>query len=162
MILSNSTPIIHLGKVGRLNLLQKCFGHLYIPEEVFLEISAVPESLEAVLLQRALTEKWIEMEKNPLDPKLDLFLELDLGELKAISLALKKKKPLLIDDKAGKQVAILFHVEAHGTLFVILEAYRRKLVSRQEAVDIVNRMMRNEFYISSDVYVLFLELIAQK
>lgn len=159
MIISNSTPIIHLGKVGRLDLLQKCFGDLYIPEEVFLEISAVPESLEAILLQRALTEKWIEMEKIPLDPKLDLFLELDIGELKAISLALKKKKPLLIDDKAGKQVAILFHVEAHGTLFVILEAYRQKLVNRQEAVDIVNRMMRNEFYISSDVYALFLELI---
>lgn len=159
MIISNSTPILHLGKVGHLNLLQKCFEKISIPEEVFLEISALPESIEAILLQQALAEKWIEMEKVPLAPELELFSGLDIGELKAISLALKKRKPLLIDDKAGKQVAILFHVEAHGTLFVILEAYRRKFISQDEAIGIVNSMMRNEFYLASEVYALFLELI---
>lgn len=162
MIISNSTPILHLGKVGHLNLLQKCFTKISIPEEVFLEISTFPKSLEAILLHRALAEKWIEMEKVPLAPELELFSGLDLGELKAISLALKKKKPLLIDDKAGKQVAILFHVEAHGTLFVILEAYRQKYINRNEAIKIVNRMMRNEFYLASEVYALFLELIDMK
>ena len=162
MIISNSTPILHLGKVGHLDLLRKCFSKISIPEEVFLEISAFPESLEAILLHQALAEKWIEMEKVSLAPELELFSGLDIGELKAISLALKKRKPLLIDDKAGKQVAILFHVEAHGTLFVILEAYRQKCINRNQAIEIVNTMMRNEFYLSSEVYALFLELINER
>lgn len=162
MIISNSTPIIHLGKVGYLHLLQKCFSRITIPEEVFVEISAFPESLESILLRRALTEKWIEMEKVPMAKELESFSELDIGELKAISLALKKKEPLLIDDKAGKQIAILFQVEVHGTLFVILEAYHQTFINRDEAIEIVNKMMRNEFYLTSEVYALFLELINQK
>ncbi len=162
MIISNSTPIIHLGKVGYLDLLQKCFRKIIMPEEVFLEISAVPESAEAILLHQALTQKWAGIEKVPLAKELEPFSALDVGELKAISLALQKKKPLLIDDKAGRQAAVLFQVEAHGTLYVVLEAYRRKFVSRDKAIEIVNSMIRNEFYLSSDVYVLFLELIEEK
>lgn len=161
MIISNSTPILHLGKVGHLNILQKCFTRVSIPEEVFLEISAFPESIEAILLRQALAEKWMEMEKIPLAEELKPFSGLDEGELKAISLAIKKKKPLLIDDKAGKQVAILFHVEAHGTLYVILEAYHQKFINRNEAIGIVNRMLQNEFYLAGDVYALFLEFIGK-
>ncbi len=162
MIISNSTPIIHLGKIGHLSLLQKCFGKVSLTEEVLLEISTLPQSLEAILLRQAIAEKWIEVEKILLARELEPFSGLDVGELKAISLALKKKRPLLIDDKIGKQVARLFHVEAHGTLFVILEAYRQKLLKRAEAIEIVNSMMRNEFYLSSEVYALFLELIKRK
>ncbi len=161
MIISNSTPLIHLGKVGYVQLFQKCFGDITIPEEVFLEISVLPKSIEAILLHQALAEKWIKIEKVPLAPELELFSGLDVGELKAISLALKKRKPLLIDDKAGKQVAALFQLEVHGTLFVILQAYRHKYIDRTQAIEIVNKMMRNEFYLSSEVYALFLELISQ-
>ena len=37
VIISNSSPIIHLAKIGRLNLLQEFYGTLIIPKAVYEE-----------------------------------------------------------------------------------------------------------------------------
>lgn len=162
MIISNSTPVIHLGKVGHLDLLQKCFQEVLIPVEVYDEILIIPESMEAVLLQQAIAHGWMKKEHLKIPKLLERFSGIELGELKAISLALERKKPLLIDDHLAREVAQLFQVEVHGTLYVLLEAYQRKMMTKQSAIEMLHRMMKNQFYLSSTVYATFLELINKK
>ncbi len=162
MIVSNSTPIIHLGKVGKLKLLQECFQKVFIPEEVYQEINALPKSIEAVLLQQALQERWMHKEKVIISAELEKFSWLDQGELHAIALAMQKKKPILIDDKVAKQVAAIFKIEVHGTIYVILKAYEKKFLNKEDAIRTVNDMMKNEFYLTSDVYALFLEELGKR
>lgn len=43
-IVSNTSPLIWLSKVGRIKLLKKLFGEVIIPEEVYIE--AVEKELE--------------------------------------------------------------------------------------------------------------------
>lgn len=161
MIISNTTPLIHLGKVGKLTLLKDCFGKITVPVEVLREIRAVPGSAESILAEQAASAGWLISEQVERHPKLEHFQGLDPGELKAITLALHTKLPLLIDDNVAKAVARLFGVEVHGTLYVLLRAYKSKLLSKPDTIAVVKAMMRNEFYLSSEVYALFLELLEQ-
>lgn len=39
IIVSNTTPLSELAKVGQLNLLQKLFGKIIIPQEVYNEVT---------------------------------------------------------------------------------------------------------------------------
>lgn len=38
-VVSDSTVLIGLGKIGKLNLLREIFSKVYIPEEVFKELA---------------------------------------------------------------------------------------------------------------------------
>ena len=41
IIVSNTTPLSELAKVGQLDLLQKLFGKIIIPQEVYNEVTTV-------------------------------------------------------------------------------------------------------------------------
>jgi uncharacterized protein len=37
VVISNSSPIIHLAKIGRLSLLERLYSRILVPEKVYLE-----------------------------------------------------------------------------------------------------------------------------
>ena len=158
MIVSNSSPLIALGAIGRLELFRKCFKQVLIPPGVYGEISEKEESPEFISLQKGIREKWIEVEKIELLSTLKTDT-LGQGEKEAISLAAKHKVVLIIDDDSAKAYAAIMGVESHGTLYLLILAVRRNIVSRKEVIEIVNLMMSKGFYISTDVYGWFLQEI---
>lgn len=159
MIISNTSPLIHLAKVGRLSLLPLCFQKVLIPEEVYEEIKCQPYSIEVIGIDRALQDGWLQRERVIVRKELASFPGIDKGELKAIALALEKKRPLIIDDKVGRIVATVLGVEAHGTLYVLLQARKNKLLTSEEVIGLLNMMIKNDFYLANDVYVEFGELL---
>jgi len=44
-----------------------------------------------------------------------------------------------------------------GTLYVLLEAYIKKLLTKQEVIKLVNELIYSGFWISQDIYIKFLE-----
>ncbi|MCP4695957.1 MAG: hypothetical protein GY862_03770 [Gammaproteobacteria bacterium] len=85
---SNSTPLIHLAKIGKLELLRDFFGTVLIPQAVFNECVAEGRGYEdATLLAQV---QWL-MVKPASDTNLVKLLNMDLdrGEAEAIVLALK-------------------------------------------------------------------------
>lgn len=158
MIVSNSSPIISLGAVGRLDLFKKCFKEVIIPSEVYEEISCKKDSPECLSLQKAIAEKWITVEKIDLLSTFQTAM-LGSGEKEAISLAAKHQAILIIDDDIAKTYAKIMGVESHGTLYVLLRAVRKNFLNKKEAIDLLNHMMKAGFYISTEVYGLFLEEI---
>ncbi|MBI2669472.1 DUF3368 domain-containing protein [Candidatus Woesearchaeota archaeon] len=158
MIVSNSSPIISLGTVGRLELFQKCFQEVAIPSGVYDEISMKRDSPEFISLQKGIEERWIKVEKAELLPTLKTN-RLGNGEKEAISLAAKHKSILVIDDDSAKTYAEIVGVESHGTLYVLTRAKNKGFLSRSEAIHLLGRMMEAGFYISTLVYGKFLEEI---
>ena len=53
MIVSNASPLIYLGKIGKIELLRELFSHVFIPFKVYSEIMEMRESVEAILLEKA-------------------------------------------------------------------------------------------------------------
>ncbi|MBU0980214.1 MAG: DUF3368 domain-containing protein [Nanoarchaeota archaeon] len=159
MIVSNTSPLIHLAKAGKLDLLRRLFKTVLIPVSVHEELMKQPRSTETILINEAIKNGWIRTSKVHLKDPLRKLSTVAKAELEVIALAIKEKKIALLDDKNAVQIAEIFRVGAHGTLFVILQAVKKRFISKKEAINAVNKMMENEFYITSDVYALFLQLL---
>lgn len=161
MIVSNSSPIIILGKQGRLDLLRKCFREVIIPKRVYEEVAVKKGEPEVIALEEAAREKWLVVEKIRANKILDTG-NIGEGEKEAISLAEKHKAILLTDDDSAKAYASILGVEAHGTLYAIYLSCMRKLITKDESIEILKRMIKDGFYISTDVYAKFIELLLTK
>ena len=158
MIVTNSSPLIVLGKQGRLHLLEKCFEHVLIPKAVHDEVFHNKDSPEAIALETAIKDKWVSVEAIEVSSMLRTE-KLGSGEKEAISLALKRKALLLIDDDVAKAYASMLGVDAHGTLFAVYFAKARGFIGREEAKGILDAAIVNGFYVSTEVYSKFVNLL---
>ena len=158
MIVSNSSPIIILGKQGMLDILKKCFKKVIIPKRVYDEVMHKKDSPESITLKKGINDKWIVIEKTAVSAFLHT-KNLGQGEKEAISLAVKHKSLLLIDDDSAKTYATVLNVEVHGTFYVIYIALLKNFISKSQAKKILEDMIANGFYISTDIYSRFLDLL---
>ena len=163
-VVLNASPLIYLGKKRKTSLLRLVFERVLVPVEVEEEIMKLHESPEAVQLRDAIQEGWIEVERSPENKKnqiAKLFGEIDEGEAAVIALALEERGGnVIIDDAEARVAAEYFKLKAHGTLYIILEAYKRNIFkSKAEVTNTVNNMLRKGFYLSGEVYARFLFLL---
>ena len=158
MIVADSSPMIILAKQGMLNLLEECFKKVIIPQGVYEEITQKRESPEVIALEKAIEDKWVIVEKTTSAPLLDT-KNISQGEKEAISLAVKHKSVLIIDDDSAKKYASIFGVEAHGTFYVIYLACARKLIDKTSAKNLLESMITDVFYVSSELYSRFISLL---
>jgi len=126
IVVCDSSPIIALALCGQLELLDKMFNDILIPQEVYDE--SVKEGKEPTpVIKKWAAGKVIEV----IDlQKVNNFNEiLDKGESEAIALYLEKSADyLLIDEKKGRKVAIENGIKVIGSLGVLIMAKRRNLL----------------------------------
>lgn len=160
MIVSDTIPIINFGKQGVLYILKECFGKVITPRAVYEGINKKTNSPEALALEKAINEKWIEVE----DVKVNFLLKSDSieqGEKEAISLAIKKNTSLLIDDDSAKAYASVLGVETHGSFYVLYLACSKKIIDKKKAKIIFEGMIREGFYLFTELYLKFFELLEE-
>ena len=158
MIVADSSPVIILAKQGLLELFKKCFQKLIIPQSVYEEIMQ-KNTPEAVALTKAIKDKWVSIEKVAINPILKTE-KIGQGEKEAISLALKRKSILIIDDDSSKKYASIFGVEAHGTLYIVYLACIKNLIKRNDALNVLKSIVADGFYVSAEIYNRFYELLS--
>jgi predicted nucleic acid-binding protein len=163
-VVLNASPLIYLGKKRKTSLLRLVFEKILVPVEVEKEVLKPYDSPEAVQLRDAIQEGWIEVERSSEDKKRQiarLFGEIDDGEAAVIALALEgHRENVIIDDAEARTAAEYFELKVHGTLYIILEAYKCNIFkSKAEVISMVNNMLRKGFYISSEVYARLLFLL---
>ena len=106
-IVSNTGPIIGLAKIDLLFLLTKVATEILIPPMVHRELLG-KIGIESGQIDKALKQFLQVRELPPLDPAIEAAIAgLDEGERQVIGLAstLKKDVLVLIDDRAGREVA---------------------------------------------------------
>lgn len=163
-VVSNSTPLIYLTKIGKLPLLKKLFGSIIIPKEVFNEvvIKGKQEGFsDALIIEEGIEKGWINIKGVKKDTKLLRFApELDVGEVEVITLARKIKPDLvLIDDACGRSVAEGLGLNVKGTIYVLLKAYKNKPLSSDEMIEAINKLIFAGFRIAPEVYASILKEI---
>lgn len=121
---SNSTPLIHLAKIGQLHLLPELFGTLLIPNAVYTECVLDGRGYEeSTQIAQA---RWLQVVPVVNQTLLTLLnSELDKGEAEAIVLALEQSADrLLLDDAEGRNKARLYGLPCTGTLGILLRAQK--------------------------------------
>ena len=118
-VISNSSPLIALGQIGQLHLLEFLFGEVWVPAAVRDEV-ALTVSLPPSIMVRPVTQ--------PLAAAV-LQTSLGAGESEAITLALQEKARLvLLADRPARRMAEALGLPLIGTLGVLSAAKRKGLI----------------------------------
>ncbi len=147
-MICNASPLICLSRANRLQLLREVFKTITLPEAVLKEV-LVEGKPGVPVLKEALKENWIKVEK----PREILSLDLGKGETAAISLAKEKKEKLLIDDFQAIKAAEFYEIPVLRTTTVLFLAVNKRILSKEEALSILNKLIEEGYYISPQYYV---------
>jgi len=139
MIVSDSTTLIVLNNLGRLNLL-KVFNQVYIPQKVYEEVNFKKEFIlpDFIKVKR--------IETNELYFYLTKLL--DEGESEAITLAKELNLPLIIDEKKGKKIAKNLNIKIIGLLGILYLNYQKGFITQEEIKSFLDDAIKNGYRIS--------------
>ncbi|MGB3588575.1 MAG: hypothetical protein WBA23_18655 [Tunicatimonas sp.] len=127
-VVSNTTPIISLLKLNRLELLQQLYQEIYIPLAVYNEIEA---GKVKGYYQDLVEVDWINICRVRDDQAVKYFLDLDAGESEAIILATEMNADLIIlDETLGRFHAEHADLKVTGTIGVLIKAKAKGLIGQ--------------------------------
>ena len=154
-IVSNATPLIYLAKTDNLNLLKAIANQVYIPEAVFQEVVIEGKRLgekDAYRVEKCINQGWLRVKE--VKNFLSFDFPLHYGELEVISLAGQEGiKKVLIDDAKARSVADLAGLKPVGTLWVILQAVKNRMIDFDEFLSTLESIIHSGFYLKDEVYI---------
>jgi predicted nucleic acid-binding protein len=156
-VVSNTTPIISLLKLNRLDLLRELYEEIYIPNAVFDEI----EAGKSTGFYRDLSGiHWIKIVEIKDKNSVRYFLDLDDGEAEAIVLATELNADLIIlDEKLGRFHAKHAKLKVTGTLGILLKAKSEKLIDRLKPL--LDELIEKDVWISEKLKNEMLRIVGE-
>jgi hypothetical protein len=149
IVVSDTSPILSLALIGRLELLHELYGAITIPEAVRSEIIATHQGGAEEVAQT----EWIVTRPIEADIVLKLLLrEVDQGEAEAIGLAVQLKADvLLIDERKARHLAAYLELGVVGLLDVLQDAKQRHLITSVKPI-LDDLITRARFRVSHKLY----------
>jgi len=157
-IVSNTTPIISLLKVNKLELLQQLYSEINVPVAVYNEIEAGKHKTFYTDLSKI---DWINIVEIKDKQAVKYFLDLDAGEAEAIVLATEIAADLIIiDEKLGRYHAKHAELKITGTIGILVKAKTEGLID--ELKIILNEFTEKGVWISEQLKVEILKKIGEE
>ncbi|HLM61743.1 MAG TPA: DUF3368 domain-containing protein [Pyrinomonadaceae bacterium] len=145
-VVSDSTCLIGLERIGELNILPALFDPIMIPPEVEREFSSKFSWLQTENLTNNLLVA-------------ALHLTVDAGEAEAIALASEKNCLLISDDKQARAAAKRLGVAIIGTVGVLVRAKQNGVISAIKPI--LDELELNNFFISRALREEALKLVGE-
>ncbi len=154
-IVSNATPLIYLAKTDNLNLLKAIADQVYIPNAVFQEVVIEGKRLgekDAYRVEKCINQGWLRIQE--VNSLLSFDFPVHFGELEVISLAVQEGiKNVLIDDAKARSVADLAGLQPVGTLWIVLQAVKNRMMDFDEFLSTLESIIHSGFYLKDEVYI---------
>ena len=151
---SNSSPLIHLAAIERLNLLREFYEDVLIPPAVWREVVEEGEGRSGAReVSEAVNQGWLRI-VTPADDKLVRLLQrdLDYGEAQAIALAVEETPDVIVlDESEARNLADTFSLRKTGVIGLLMRAkHEGRIASLKSELD----RLRDEagFWIHDDLY----------
>jgi len=143
MIIGDSSALVALATMDRLDLLEKIFDKIYVPQAVYDEVS-ISYKPQSVKLKEFLANK-VEIVNLDISK-----MGLGQGELEAIALYKSKEADfLLIDDRRAKNFAKLNGINVIGSLGVMMLAKDKGLIDSLR--DDLKKLVNSSLFISQNL-----------
>jgi predicted nucleic acid-binding protein len=158
IVVSDTSPLLNLARIGRLELLRDLYQSVIIPPAVQRELSDETSDLPIDVTSLS----WISVISPHNRSKVVEFAAgLDAGESEALTLAVEiGANQLLVDEKAARRVADALGISYTGLLGVLLESKRASLIGNvrsvmDELIEIAG------FWVDADLYRRVLEIAGE-
>ena len=149
IVVSNSTPLIHLSTMGRLGLLPQLFGEIVIADEVWEEV--VIKGADRPAASEVQYATWIQ--RRTIDNRLACAIlqnSLGIGESTIIVLAIKLEADFtILDDRSARLHAQARSIKITGTVGILLMVAERDIVDFQQSLD---DLLPTGFHLSAREY----------
>lgn len=164
MIVADATPLIHLSRTGRLDLLRLLHRGVTLPPQVHGEVVVRGEAEgrpDALVVKEAVGD-WItvqelnETQKGSVEA-LTRAVPLGRGEAACLVLARDLGVPVVLDDSVAVRTARRLGLTTFWTTSVVLSAVSRGHLNKAEGREAVEDLVRSGLHIRPDVVV---ELLA--
>lgn len=154
VVLCNSGPLMALGKLNRLDLLAELYDEVQVPQAVYTKVVSqglargAPDALNVRLFWQRYG--WPVVEVTPeVFSAYDPPVILDPGEREVLALAQTLTGPLvLLDDEIARAEARRLELRVRGTLGVLVQAFRRGLLSLPQI-----ELLLNEIAARPDIWI---------
>ncbi len=162
IVVSDTTPLISLLKIDRIDLLEKLFGQVLIPQAVFDELTADKRfKLEAdqIRLRRFIVVKTVQ---NPESVNLlKRATGLDQGESEAIILTDELNADVLLMDEAkGRTVSFQMGFKIMGTIGILMAAYEENELTAGQVRECIDGLQSAGRHISQKHYQMLLDKLS--
>jgi len=155
ILIADSSALIALSIVDKLNILEEIFGNVYVPRAVYEEISK-EDKLESYNLVQYCKDKVLDIKSGA-----NFNISLGKGESEAIVLYTEQNADfLLCDDKKAKKFAQSFGLKVIGSLGVLLKAKDAKLIDK--IAPLLDILKDSKIFIDDKTYQLVLEVAGEK
>lgn len=115
LVVADSTCLIGLERIGRLDLLQALFKQILIPPEVEREFGS---SLSWLRIHAPTNRELVA----------SLRIVVDDGEAEAIALACEERCPVMLDDRHARSVASGLGLRMIGTIGILIRAKNQRTI----------------------------------
>ncbi|HIO93253.1 MAG TPA: DUF3368 domain-containing protein [Leucothrix mucor] len=140
MIISDSTTLIILFDLDKIELLSNLFTKIIIPQTVYQEIS-FKGSVDL--------GDFIEIKQaKPCELLETLNMMLDKGESEAIALAVEMKLKLIIDEKKGRKIAMTQGLKVIGLLGIVYLNVLKGFLSKDQAKAFIDSAIEQGYRIN--------------
>jgi predicted nucleic acid-binding protein len=129
LVISNTSPIFYLHRIGQLDLLRQLYGQVIVPEAVVAELEAGSRQGEDV--PDLPSSAWIVRRSVQVPEVLRLVTDLGDGEAQVLALALENPFALaILDDRLARSLAAVSDIKFTGTLGILLRAKVKGLIPK--------------------------------
>ena len=158
MIIVNTSPIFYLHRLGLLEMLNKLYGDITIPEAVRNELEKGYVQGEDV--PQLENYPWIQIMNVDMPEYLSLIVDLGLGESEVLAIATNHPSALVIlDDKLARRIAEMREFRLTGTAGVLLRAKEKGLIPALKPV--IEKLLSLNFRLKPDLVNAILELAGE-
>ncbi len=157
-VVTNTSPVVLLARIGRLELLKELYGTVLMSPSV--KVECIDKGREAgatdvLEMERGVTQGWIQLvnlDKNEVREAKRLLDEANvgLGEAEALVLAKGRNALVVLDDKEARAIAKSWNLEYTSTLMVLFEGFQKGLIKYDELIEDLAKLTR-VMWISTDV-----------
>lgn len=130
-VISNTSPLFYLYRIGTLEWLPKIFDEIWIPSAVVEELKEGQR--RGYDVPNPNKYDWLQIREPRIVPSEWLSSDLGAGELSAMALTLENpSRIVLLDDMLARRTAQAAGLTVWGTLKILLEAKKQKITNKIE------------------------------
>lgn len=161
IVVSDSSALINLARIGRLDLLHLLYRRVVIANAVWNEV--VIEGRGRPGADEVLNATWIE-HSTPVDENFVLSLQqrLGAGEAESIVLAIEQNADLLIiDESLGRDIAQSYGIQVIGLMGILIESKNAGLIPLVKTL--LDQLLEDaHFFINPVLYTQVLQIVREK
>jgi predicted nucleic acid-binding protein len=163
IVVSDTTPLISLLKIERLDLLEKLFGQVMIPQAVFQELTSdkrFRDEADQITASQFVIVRTVENVASV--NILKRVTGLDKGESEAIVLADELKADILLMDEAkGRTISGQMGIKVMGTIGLLMAAYDDGIIHAEEVTKCIDGLRKAGRHIGRRHYQMLLDRLKE-